>query len=247
MATEARFAYFFPIWQIALKELKSYFNSNLAWFILFFFCFICGFLGYRAIKVESASDKVVQMIFYYLFGGTAFVACLVSMRLFAEENARGTLELLSTSPLSEGQIVAGKFISSFLFLLTWMVASLPIPLMVVFYGDAHWGQLLSGYIGVILSGSAAIAITMFFSTLTKIQLLAAALGGANVLILNLLGIFARDFSSPTKEIMQEMSFYVHYMDFEKGVMVLRHFVFFLSIIAFYIYISIISLRVRRWR
>jgi len=239
-------SYFLPIWEIAKKEVKSYFHSSLAWFILAFVCFIDGLLGYWGIKKESVSNKSIQLIFY-VFSGTIMISgVLLAMRLFAEEKALGTLELLITGPLTEMQMALGKYFSALFFLLVIIAATIPIPLTVVIFGDAHWGHIVAGYFGVTLIGAASIAVTIFYSTLTDVQLLAAIMGGANVVFFLLLGFFSPYISNPMKEIMRHFSFYIHYMDFEKGVIVIRHVVFFLSIIVLYLYLAIISLRSRRW-
>ena len=172
---------------------------------------------------------------------------LTSMRLFSEEQSLGTLELLITAPITEAQMVIGKFISALLFLLILMVATLPIPTMVLIFGDAHWGHICAGYMGVLLIGGASIAVTEFYSTLTGTQILAATMGGGNVVAFLLLGFFSPYIDQPMKSIMREFSFYVHYMDFEKGVIVARHLIFFISIIVFYLYLAVVSLQSRKWK
>ena len=169
------------------------------------------------------------------------------MKFFAEEKSLGTLELLFTAPIQESQILLGKFFSGILFLLFIMFASFPIPAWIMIYGDAQIGHVVSGYLGVLFIGMTSIAISTFFSTLTKVQLLAALMALANICIFLLLGFFSPYVDNPMKSVIRELSLYVHYRDFEKGVLVFRHIIFFLSVTIFYLYISVVSLRSRRWQ
>ena len=247
MNSEKAQIYILPIWEILRKEVRAFFQSYMAWIIIFLASIINGLMGWWALHQELASDMTLQLIFYR-FSGTAMVtSALIGMRLFAEENALGTLELLITAPIRESQMILGKVLSAIIVLLVVMLCSLPIPSMVIIYGDGHWGHVISGYIGVFFIGVSCIFISTFYSTLTKIQLVASLLAIGNICLLLLLGFFSPYISQPMKGILREFSLYIHYRDFEKGVLVLRHFVYFLSIIIFYYYITIISLRSRRWQ
>jgi len=92
--------YFLPVWQITLKEVRSFFQSHLGWATLFLSSLIAGLYGYFIIKSEPASNSALQGIFYRLGGINMIAALAMSMRLFAEEHALGTLELLITSPIT---------------------------------------------------------------------------------------------------------------------------------------------------
>ena len=239
--------YLLPIIEIFKKEFRAFFHSYLAWAILFLTSTINGLFGWWTIHQEAGSQLSLQLIFYR-FSGTVMVAsALIGMKLFSEEKALGTMELLVTAPIRESQIALGKFFSAILFLIAVILCSIPIPLMVVFYGDGHWGHIFSGYIGVFFIGAASVSISLFYSTLTKVQLMAALMAIGNICLFLLLGFFSPYVSQPMTKILREFSLYIHYRDFEKGVLVLRHFVYFLSIITFYFYLTIISLQSRRWQ
>ncbi len=182
-----------------------------------------------------------------LSGTTMITGVLISMRLIAEEKMQGTIELLFTSPISELQLVVGKFTSAVIFLAIQAIVTLPIPLLVVFYGGSNWGHAFSGFVGVLLIGSATAAMGTFYSSLTKVQLLAALMTAANLIFFLLLGSFSPYIDQPLKSVLRELSFYVHFMDFEKGVIAVKHIVFYFSIIIFYLYAASLSLTARRWR
>ncbi|HRP70208.1 MAG TPA: ABC transporter permease subunit [Turneriella sp.] len=233
--------------QICQRELKSYFQSALAYFILSITFSLAFLWGYAYIKHETTSSLAIQRIFYMLSGTTMITGVLISMRLIAEEKMQGTIELLFTSPLTEGQLVLGKFFSALSFLAIQAFLTLPIPLLVVFYGGANVGHVVAGFSGVLLIGAATAAMGLFYSTLTKTQLLAAVMTAANLVFFLLLGFFSPFIDQPLKSVLREMSFYVHFMDFEKGVVSLKHVTFYLSIVIFYLYIATLALSIRRWR
>lgn len=232
--------------QICRRELKSYFQSALAYFILSISFSLAFLWGYAYIKHESTSSLAMQRIFYMLSGTTMITGVLIAMRLIAEEKMQGTIELLFTSPITESELVLGKFAAALLFLSIQALVTLPIPLIAVIYGGSNIGHLVAGYVGVLLIGAATAAMGTFYSSLTKTQLLAALMTAANLVFFLLLGFFSPFIDQPLKSVLREMSFYVHFMEFEKGVIGVKHVLFYLSIILFYLYAASISLSSRRW-
>ncbi|AFM13354.1 ABC transporter permease [Turneriella parva] len=235
------------VWQICRRELKSYFQSPLAYFILSISFSLAFLWGYAYIRHESTSTLALQRIFYMLSGTTMITGVLISMRLIAEEKMNGTIELLFTSPISEAQLVTGKFLSALLFLVVQAVVTLPIALLVVVFGGSNLGHVAAGFLGVLLIGAAVAAMGTFYSSLTKTQLLAALMTAANLVFFLLLGFFSPFIDQPLKSVLRELSFYVHFMDFEKGVISVKHMLFYFSIIILYLYAASMVLASRRWR
>lgn len=237
----------FPIKEIAKKEFSTFFYTKLAWIILVTLAIVNGLFGFWIIEKSATSNKAIQLVFYVFSSMFMISAALLSMKLFSEEKLLGTFELLITSPITEWQMVIGKFLGALAFLFIVFAVSMPVPMIILFFGDAHLGHFVSGYLGVLLLSSSCMAITTFYSTLTNSQLVAAILGGANIIIFLLLGFFSPYVSPPLKLIMRELSLYIHYMDFEKGVIVLKHVLFFISIIVLYLSLAVISLNYRKWK
>ena len=236
-----------PILEIFKKELRTFFHSYLGWFILCFTTLFNGLMGWWAIHKSTSSFEALQFIFYVFSGTSMVLGILIGMRLIAEERALGTIELLTTAPIQENQIILGKYTAAITVLILGLLASLPIVLVPVFFGGAKYGHIISGYLGNLLLGASSIAITIFYSSLSKSQLLAAVMATTNLVAFLLLGFFSPFVGYPMKIIIREFSLYVHYMNFEKGVVMLQHCVFFISIISFYLYLSIISLQTGRWK
>ncbi len=237
----------FPVIEIVKKELKTWFYSYQGWLILIVISLLNGLLGWYSMSKEIESTKSLQAILYFLSGTSMVFSVLISMRLFAEEHALGTFELLITTPINEMQIILAKFFAAFIFTCVFYLFSLPIFIANFIVGNPHWGHIVSGYFGLLLLSSSCIAITLFYSTFTNSQLLAAILAGFNIVVLLLFGYLSPYISLPMKEIIREFSLYVHYRDFEKGVIILKHILFFVSVIILYLQLSNISLRFRSWR
>ena len=234
--------YLFPIFEIAKRDLQSFFKTYMGWFILFFAALLNGIFGWYAIQKKVESAEALQMIFYFFSGTSMISGILIGMRLFSEEKLLGTLELLMTSAVSNHQLVISKYIVANIFIMAILLISFPVPLIVYIWGNPNIGHLFSGYVGNILIAGTVTSIAMFYSTLTKIQLLAAVMASTNIVLLLLCGFFSPYIDAPMKNILRELSLYVHYRDFEAGVLVFRHFLFFVSMTIFYLYLSVIALR-----
>ncbi len=237
----------FPAREITLREFRSLARSTGSYAVISFILFLCGLTAWYALKQQATVFKAQQVIFYVLSGGIMVAGVLVSMKSLSEEKARGTLELLLTTPITETQLVAGKYLGAILFLLLLLALTTPITLAVLLFADGNWGQLMAGYIGAILIGGAAAAVSLFYSALTSSQFLAALSAGGNVIFFLLLGYFSPYIDPPMKQVLREFSFYVHYLNFEKGALVLRDIIFFFSVILFYLFLTRTVIESRRLR
>lgn len=156
--------------QVIIKELKSYFNSPIAYiFIIVFLVLTYGLF----IDIYFLQERN-EMRSYFAMAPLIFVIFIpaVTMRLWSEERKMGTIELLLTLPLTRLQLVGGKYIASLLFLLATLAASLPIPIMMFVLGSPDTGPIIGGYLGLFLLGAELLAIGMFLSTLCKDQIIA---------------------------------------------------------------------------
>ncbi len=234
--------YVLPLKEIAKKELDFLFGSHLGWIILFLATILNSLFSWFAIQKLTASADILQFIFYFFSGTSMICGVLLGMRIFADEKSLGTLDLLITSPITNYQLVLGKFIATSFFVIIILLASLPIPIIIYIEGNINMGHIFAGYVGNFLLTISVIAITLFYSTLTKTQLFAAAMASTNIVMLLLLGFFSPYVSQPLKSIVRELSLYVHYRDFEAGVLVFHHALFFISVIILYLYLSVLSLK-----
>jgi ABC-2 type transport system permease protein len=178
-----------------------------------------------------------------------FLTPMLTMSVYAEERRRGTMELLMTSPVTDLQIVIGKFFAS----LTLLVIML-LPTAIGFaYMLRHsepggpWRVLGSEYLGVLLLGAALLALGSFFSSITESQLIAAMLSFGAILLLWVLDFGARAASSAWGSTLEYLSVFRHYDDFTRGVIDTSNVIFYLSFIFLGVFLTVRSVDSMRWR
>ena len=173
---------------------------------------------------------------------------LVTMRLLAEERQAGTLTLLETAPISETQIVLGKFLGGFAFLSLVTLLTIYMPLLIQVNGKVSWGQIGAGYLGLLSLGGATIAIGTFGSALARNQLLAAVLG-AGILVVMLLGwMLARVTEAPFSGVLSYSALFDrHFQPFMRGRINTESLLFYGSVTFVFLLLSVRTLQLRRWQ
>jgi ABC-2 type transport system permease protein len=180
-------------------------------------------------------------------GLVAIAAIALSIRLIAEERQAGTLVLLSTSPVKEWEIVIGKFLSAFVFLAAITVASFYMPLLIMVNGKISIGQVLVGYLGLLLIGSACLAIGVFATSLTRHQLVAAVVGSALTGIMFLFWQLSQVLEPPLSRVFAGLAIHArHFIGFQTGVLHLRDVVYYLAVTYFFLLLAIKAMEVKRW-
>lgn len=234
------------IWAIALKELKSYFVSPIAYIVTAMFLLISGYFFTLILQITKDAGMMT-----YLFGNMAVVlllmAPLISMRLLAEEQRAKTLELLLTSPISDAGIVLGKFIASALLLLVMLAMTLHFPIILIVLGNPDGWPILSGYAGIFLMGCAFLAIGMLTSSWTQNQIIAAVSAFGISLLLWFLGAASGQATGGSAEILKYLSLNTHYESYAKGLLSLSDSLYYISLIGLLLFLTIRSLETRRWR
>lgn len=238
------------VWLIAKRELAAYLRTMSGYLIIAGVLFVDG-LFFNAFAMAGGgakrSSEVLSDFFYYSSGSTMFCAVLLSMRLLAEERQTGTLALLYSSPVRDVEIVLGKFFSALVFLCVFLAATLYMPALVFAYGKISFGHLFSGYLGLLLLGSATLAIGTFGSALTKSQVLAAILSGCMVVSLVVCWLLARVTERPLDELFSALAIYGHFKPFEQGLVHLKHVAYFLLLTYVALFGATRVLEARRWR
>lgn len=236
---------------IARRELGAYFNSFWGYLVVSVILVINGLL-FNAFAMgdrPKLSFEVLRDFFYFSFGTTVIASILITMRLLAEERQTGTMTLLNASPLSEWQIVIGKYLSAMLFLFTMLALSTYMPALVFVNGKVSLGHIGAGYLGLMLVGSASIAIGTFGSALSRSQLVAAVVGGVIVVFLLITWLLARIADPPLKEILSYMSLFDHHYrrSFMEGQIHVRDVIYYVSVTFAFLVLSIRWLSARRWK
>jgi ABC-2 type transport system permease protein len=236
---------------IARRELGAYFNSFWGYLVVAVILIINGLL-FNAFALgdnPKLSFEVLRDFFYFSFGTTVIASILITMRLIAEERQTGTITLIHASPLSEWQVIFGKYLSAMVFLGVMLVLSGYMPALVFVNGKVSLGHIFSGYLGLFLVGSATVAIGTFASTLSRSQLVAAVVGGVISVFLLVTWLLARIADPPLKEIFSYMSLFDRHFrrTFMEGQIHTNDVVFYLSITFVFLVLSTRWISARRWK
>jgi ABC-2 type transport system permease protein len=172
---------------------------------------------------------------------------MLTMRLFAEEKRSGTMELLLTYPLRDGEILAGKFLAALTLYAGILVLTLSYPITVYWFTRIEWGAVLTGYLGLLLLGGAFLAIGLFVSSTTENQIVAGFGTFGALLTLWLLGWFADSAQGVLRTVIQQGAIIEHMESFAKGVIDTKDLVYYLSVTVFALFLTLRSLESKRWR
>jgi ABC-2 type transport system permease protein len=232
------------VFAIAQRELKSYFASPVAYVVTALFLVMSGYL-FSAILVQSqeASMRFIMQNLSVIF---LFVMPFLTMRLLAEEQRTGTVEILLTNPVRDHEVVIGKFLGATIFFIVMLVFTLYYPFLLITYGNPDRGPIMSGYLGLLLQGMAFLSVGLFASSLTQNQIIAAVLTFTVLLVLWLAEAASNILGAPMRDILRYLSITSHFQDFPRGVIDTAHIVYFLSIVVASLFLATLSLQTRRW-
>lgn len=255
---------------IIRKELHALFVSPIAYLVLAVFFALTGYYFYIILNFYvtqawemmmrsqqfggapppmDVSFQVMRNFFGVLSTFLLISFPAVTMGTFAEEKKRGTMELLATSPITNLQLVLGKFTAVLLFLAVMLVPTSFNTLLLFFYSEPNfaWGPVLTCYLGALLLGGAGLSIGVFFSSLTENQIVAFFSTLGVFLLLWVLDASAGAGTSFSSEVIKYLSILNHYDDFTKGILDSQHVVFYLSFIVLGIFLTSVSLDSSKWR
>lgn len=232
---------------IAKRELNAYFASPVAYVVIAAFLVIMGLLFswvlvqplmYREADLGPmlSSAPVILLL----------VAPAITMRLLAEEQRTGTIELLLTAPVNDWEVVLGKFLAAFALFLTMTALTLYYPLLLMVFGNPDRGVIAAGYLGLILVGASFLSIGLLASSLTQNQVAAAMISLGIILALWLVGLLANMVTGQAGDIIRYISIINHYNDFLKGLVNTKDVIYYLSVTAAGLFLTIRSLETRRW-
>lgn len=237
------------VWLIARREVQSFLLSPFGYVVIAVVLLVDGLLfNAFAMGGEKTSFDVVQGFFYFSSGTTMVASVFVSMRTFAEERQTGTILLLETSPAAEWQIVLGKFLGAWAFLLGLTALTVYMPLLVLVNGKATFGHLAAGYLGLALLGGACTAIGVFASSLARNQILAAVLAGAMIVALLVMWLLARKIEGPLGDALGYLDLFDrHFRSFSRGVVKAQSVLYYASLAYAALLFTTAVQQARRWR
>lgn len=235
------------IWAITLRELKAYFVSPVAYVVSALFLVAMGYL-FALILINSREASL-----RYLFNNMIFVLLIMApaltMRLLAEEQRMGTIELLLTAPVHDWQVVLGKFLGSLiLFVVMLLAPTLYYVLILQVFGPPDYGPILTGYLGFLLLGAAYLAVGVFGSSVTQNQIIAFFVSLVILLLMWLADAAMNVFGTgPLSDALVYIALPRHFGDLFRGILDTTDIVYALSIIAIFLFLATQVLQTRRWR
>jgi len=238
------------IGHIFWKELKTYFTSWIAYAILAGWVLIGGLIFLLLLQAsEAAGNFQIEPIFRNLVVMLMFIAPILTMRLLAEETNDGTIELLFTSPLSEWQVTLGKFFGAWAFVGVMILLTLHFPIFAARYASIDFGPVWGSYLALVCVGAAAVSFGLLCSSLTQSQVVAGFLSFGGLLIswmLSWLQAGPAD-GNAIVEFVAQASIYSHFERMMQGAIDTKDLIFFVSIVALFLFATVRVLESRKWR
>ena len=228
------------------RELRSYFLSPLGWVVATGLLFMNG-LSFQTIldylNDPRAPASMTPLDFF--FGGTLFfwlgmlfVGPVLTMRLLSEERRSGTLEMLLTAPVTEGQVVLGKYLGAFVFYVFLWLPTLVYVLLIAKQLPLDWGPVAASYVGTLGIGAMFLAIGVFTSAVTRNQVVAAVFSFALTFLCFLPAFLEFLVNDPkVRDTLGYLNLYQHMDEFSKGIVDTRHLVYYLSVSAFFLFLA----------
>ncbi len=236
------------------RELRSYFVSPIA------YVFGVLFLGFQLFFASQVIQHEGQASTYQFFAWLPYLFLLflpaLSMRLWAEERKLGTLELLMTFPVKVSQLITGKFLAAVSYVAVLLLLTVGYPITLAIYGNLDWGPVVGAYLAALAMASAYLSVGMFFSAMTRDQIVALLLALVSLGLLYLLGwpsfLAALRIVLPgwlpvdwIVAVLEAVSPFKYFLSISRGVLDTRDFIYYLCFCGFFLYANALVLKVRR--
>lgn len=230
------------------RELGAYFLSPIAYAVSAVFLFATG-LAFGLGTFRNGAEASLRSLFeFWMMLILVFVLPMLCMRLLSEEFRSGSFESLMTAPISEVEVVLGKFFGALAFYLVLLVALLLYPLLLSMFGPVDGWLLLCNYIGLLLIGALYISVGLFFSACTKHQIVAVLLTFAVLALATFASQgLAQNVEGWTRAVLQHLSIRTHFFDFVRGMVDTNHVVFFLTTTGLFLFLTVKRVEMRRWQ
>ena len=248
---------------IATKEFRSYFASPIAYILIglfsllfgwFFYVFLMAFVQQSEQMMQfggGGGANVNQMMIRGLFQNTAviilFVMPMITMRTYSEEKRSGTIELLLTSPVTDVEIILGKFLGALALYGAMLIVTMLYIAILFRIGNPEWRPIIAGYLGLLLMGGCFLSVGLFISSLTKNQIVAGFLTFATFLMFWIINWMGESSGPTTRDVLNYLSITEHFDDFSRGIIDTKHLVYYLSFITFGLFLTAKSVDSERWR
>ena len=226
------------------REMFAYFYSPVAYIVISVFLILTGW--FFTSEMFLANDSSLRSVFGIIPFIFIFFVPAITMRLISEEKKSGTIELMFTMPISDLEIVLGKYFAGLGLLVVAILFTIPYALTIIVLGYPDVGMLVSGYLGLILMGAAYVSIGVFASTISRNQVVAFIVAFVIIFILWLINKFLMLIPPAIAPVLQYLSIDYHYENINRGVIDSRDITYYLSIIVFMLALARMALESRKW-
>lgn len=216
---------------IMKRELKSYFTSPVAYIVTALFLIIAGILFYSSFFLYDRAE--LRRFFSSLPLLLSFFIPALTMRIFAEERRVGSIETLMTLPVTELDVVTGKYLASFISTLIMLAPTLFYILPTVIFGSPDFGPIVGGYLGAVFLCASYTAIGVFATSVTKNQIIAFFTGFIICIVLTLIDSFLVFLPSPIVSLLSYLSANGHFTSISRGILDTRDLIYFISLTALF--------------
>ncbi|HEY5281488.1 MAG TPA: ABC transporter permease subunit [Polyangia bacterium] len=230
---------------VAKREIKTYFNSPVAYIVVMVFMLISGYLFFSQLFLE----KQAELRYYFTLTPLIFTFIIpaITMRLIAEEKGSGTLEMLVTMPVREWEIVLGKFLAGMAMLAAIVGMTCLYAVTVTLLGPVDRGPIITGYLGLLLMGGAYVSIGVMASSLTRNQIVAFILAFAISFALFIFGQVVQYAPEWIGPVLSFLSMGNHFESLSRGVIDSRDVLYYVSVMMVSLIIATASLESRKWK
>lgn len=225
-----------PAFIIMRRELKAYFSGPIAYMVSGLFLIIIGILFFTTFFLNNRAE--LRQMFTYLPLLLAFFVPALTMRLFAEEKRVGSIETLMTLPVTEVDVVTGKYLASFVGTLVMIAPTLFYVLTAEIFGSPDYGPIVGGYLGAIFLAASFTAIGVFASSVTKNQIIAFFTGFIICIVLTMIDTFMFFLPSQIVTFVSYISANSHFTSISRGIIDSRDLIYFISLTALFFALTV---------
>lgn len=233
---------------ISQRELLSLFCSPIAYVVLAGFLLVTGVLVWLTESFSAGNPATLRGVFYWTPFVLTIIVPAVSMRLLSEEYRSGTIETLMTAPVSDAQMVLGKFLAAMVFYVIMLASTLIYLVLMAVFGEPDLGSSLAAYVGLLLVGSSFTAFGLLASSITRNQIVAWILGAVPLMLFAWLAYFVvQKVEGWLRVVFQQVNVMGRLDQFNRGLIGTDSVVFFLGTTALFLFLTVKVVESRRWR
>lgn len=227
------------------REIHSYFLSPIAYVVIAVFMVFSGY--FFSVMLGISQETTLRYSLAYTQFILSILTPVITMRLLAEENKTGTIEPLMTAPITDFEVVFGKFLAAWALYNVMIVPTAFYIIFLAWVGNPDYGAIIASYVGLILMGGLFVSIGLLISAVTKNQIVAAVIGIVALLILLVIGLASAGSEGWFYHTLRYIGTYDHWETFTKGIIDTRDVIYYVSFTALLIFIAVRIVESRRWR